>query len=171
MIAPADPARTESTLIKAITTDLAFRAAEHLTVLRGGDGYRPGSLGFGGMADCHPFRIFEGPNDVLFDQVARDYVGSSEESTLGGLLTEQGMPTVDGPLRELMDRPICTESQRVMVAIGRMIGIVSLWRWALDSPDTFEPDELALVRDVCEEELAGECARLLHRQHSGTRSG
>ncbi|MEN8148877.1 MAG: acyl-CoA dehydrogenase family protein, partial [Planctomycetota bacterium] len=60
------PLFPEAAMVKALATDFMSEAANHLAVLRGGEGYRADQAGFGGVIHAHPFRVFEGPNDVLF---------------------------------------------------------------------------------------------------------
>jgi alkylation response protein AidB-like acyl-CoA dehydrogenase len=60
----------EANAIKALVTDLMQRSAQILTQLQGSSGYKIESFGSRGIMDSRPFQIFEGPNEMLFSQVA-----------------------------------------------------------------------------------------------------
>lgn len=55
---------------KALVSDLMQESAQILTQLSGSKGYHIGSLGSRAIMDSRPFQIFEGPNDMLFTQLA-----------------------------------------------------------------------------------------------------
>ena len=55
---------------KAIVSDLMQESAQILTQLSGSKGYHIKSLGARAIMDSRPFQIFEGPNDMLFTQLA-----------------------------------------------------------------------------------------------------
>ena len=55
---------------KALVSDLMQESAQILTQLSGSKVYHIGSLGSRAIMDSRPFQIFEGPNDMLFTQLA-----------------------------------------------------------------------------------------------------
>lgn len=60
----------EANTFKAVVSDLMHESAQILMQLLGGKGYRIQSLGSRSIMDSRPFQIFEGPNDMLFTQLA-----------------------------------------------------------------------------------------------------
>jgi alkylation response protein AidB-like acyl-CoA dehydrogenase len=57
--------------IKALVTDFMQASADAYLQLTGADGYRNDHVAGQSYVDSRPFRIFEGPNDVLYDQVTK----------------------------------------------------------------------------------------------------
>jgi alkylation response protein AidB-like acyl-CoA dehydrogenase len=58
-------------VVKVVSTDLAFAAANSASQLFGGESYRTDGYVGRAAADLRPFRIFEGSNDVLCDAIAQ----------------------------------------------------------------------------------------------------
>jgi alkylation response protein AidB-like acyl-CoA dehydrogenase len=59
----------EANSMKAHITDLMQEAAQTLTQLSGGNGYKAESMGSRAVIDSRPFQIFEGSNDMLYTQI------------------------------------------------------------------------------------------------------
>ena len=64
----------EANAIKAYITDLMQDSAQILTQLNGSRGYLTENLGSRGIMDSRPFQIFEGPNGMLYAQIAEQIV-------------------------------------------------------------------------------------------------
>jgi len=60
----------QANTFKAVVSDLMQDSAQTLMQLQGGKGYLIKSLGSRAILDSRPFQIFEGPNDMLFTQLA-----------------------------------------------------------------------------------------------------
>ncbi len=60
----------EANTFKAVVSDIMQESAQILMQLQGGKGYLIKSLGSRAILDSRPFQIFEGPNDMLFTQLA-----------------------------------------------------------------------------------------------------
>ncbi|WP_118972999.1 acyl-CoA dehydrogenase family protein [Taibaiella koreensis] len=56
--------------MKTLVTDLMHESAQILLQLSGAQGYRLSAFAGRALIDSRPFRIFEGPNDVLYSQIA-----------------------------------------------------------------------------------------------------
>lgn len=59
----------EANSMKAYVTDLMHEAAQIVTQLSGGNGYKAESIGSRSIIDSRPFQIFEGSNDMLYLQI------------------------------------------------------------------------------------------------------
>ena len=70
----------EANSIKAVVTDLMQEASHSLLQLVGAKGYRQSHLAGRAIIDSRPFQIFEGPNDILYSQVALATLKSMERS-------------------------------------------------------------------------------------------
>ncbi|MCF8448432.1 MAG: acyl-CoA/acyl-ACP dehydrogenase [Taibaiella sp.] len=60
----------EANSIKALVTDLMQDSAQTLVQVSGAKGYQLSHIGGRGIVDSRPFQIFEGPNEMLYTQVA-----------------------------------------------------------------------------------------------------
>lgn len=72
--------------IKAYVTDLMQEAADSYLQLKGADGYRSDHLAGQSYVDSRPFQIFEGPNDVLYDQVGKKVLDVAKKNSLENFL-------------------------------------------------------------------------------------
>jgi len=127
-----------ATLSKAVGTELMSFAADHLAVLSGGNGFRRGSVGLGDVVVTHPWRIFEGPNDILFEQVAREQIRSAGSRDLVQLLGA----AAPGWVEEFAPMATSLSSQRALVAAGRILSIAWATRWAREAGCGFKEEEL-----------------------------
>ncbi|MFP4329609.1 MAG: acyl-CoA dehydrogenase family protein [Spirochaetaceae bacterium] len=57
-------------VIKSVVTDLMQEASQSLLQLTGAAGYQRDTFAGRAIIDCRPFQIFEGSNDILYEQVA-----------------------------------------------------------------------------------------------------
>jgi alkylation response protein AidB-like acyl-CoA dehydrogenase len=138
------PRTWEATLVKAWATDLMSDAAEHFAILRGASGYDIGGPGLGAVVTSHPWRIFEGPNDVLFEQLARGRAKALGARALGPLLDDawhDAPPDLRGLDEEL-------SLQRQWVTAGRILAAACSYSWARSHETAFEPQELAELRQA-----------------------
>lgn len=60
----------EANTMKAVVTDLMQESAQLLVQLSGANGYRTTNIGGRGIMDSRPFQIFEGSNEMLYNQIA-----------------------------------------------------------------------------------------------------
>ncbi|MDZ7808233.1 MAG: acyl-CoA dehydrogenase family protein [Gracilimonas sp.] len=60
----------EANTIKTLVTDYMQRASQSLLQLKGAMGYRLDSIAGRSVVDCRPFQIFEGSNDILYQQMS-----------------------------------------------------------------------------------------------------
>lgn len=124
----------EATLIKALVTDLMVESADHLAMLGGAEGYRACHGGFAAMIHSHPFRIFEGPNDVLFEQVARERMRAAGTRDLGELLAGSGLDVEAHVLSTLTNDRVVEGPQRDIVLAGRVLALALVLEWAKGLP-------------------------------------
>jgi len=64
----------EANTIKALVTDLMQRASQSLLQLTGAKGYRLDHIAGSAIVDSRPFQIFEGSNDILFQQITESII-------------------------------------------------------------------------------------------------
>lgn len=118
---------------KSLSTDLMQRCAQTFMQLLGSTGYKTTSLGTTGILDSRPFRIFEGPNEVLYTQVCEAIMKMMRKKKIENLFDT--MMDVDG-LKDAMhlfkkDLNVKIEqsiNQRKQVILGQIIS----WAMAAD---------------------------------------
>ena len=122
----------EANAVKSVITDLMQEASQSLLQLFGAKGYRLNHIVGRATVDSRPFQIFEGPNDVLYMQIAEAVLklmkDSKEENLFkflkGYYLTIQ----TSEALREVLDFRIDFQlPQRKLTDLGKVLGrIISM---------------------------------------------
>jgi hypothetical protein len=117
----------QANAVKAVITDYMQEAAQSLLQLVGAKGYRFSHVAGRSILDSRPFMIFEGSNDILYEQLAQGIVKlmrKSEHASLYGFLgsydltaraSEYFKRTADFSLGEALP-------QRKVVDLGRALG-------------------------------------------------
>ena len=121
----------EANTFKAVVSDLMQESAQILMQLQGGKGYQFKSLGSRSIMDSRPFQIFEGPNDMLFTQLAEMMLKPMNRSKQMNLLeylktyehTAQSAQLFEKDINVTLDK---TYPQRKMVLLGRCMAKVIL---------------------------------------------
>lgn len=143
--------------IKAVITDLMQDASQSLLQLVGAEGYRKDHIAGRQMIDSRPFQIFEGSNDVLYDQIARGIIkkiNRSETNNLFEFLSDYELTTrAANNFEDALDFSLKDSlSQRKMVDLGHAIGRIISIDFVKRLGERGFPDEL--VKN-CTEVLKG----------------
>jgi len=115
--------------IKAVVTDLMQDASQSLLQLMGGKGYRLDHVAGRSVVDSRPFQIFEGSNDVLYQQISESVLKSMRQVKEKNLytflqdhdLTSRAVDYFSDSLDFEVDQPL---PQRELVELGRVLGRV-----------------------------------------------
>lgn len=169
--APADHLLMEANIVKTLSTDYTYAAAQTLQKLLGAKGFQEGHPASGLALDFRPFTIFEGPNDMLYaeiyDQFARgskDEAKPDKKQTLAGRLltdprfaTEQNHPWQHIPaLAAFLNRHTLAAADAVgKVFLGKIIAKI----WVLNQSTDKEANAF-LLRDIAKDVLDFEDAAL-----------
>ena len=113
--------------IKSVVTDLMHDASQSLLQLVGAKGYRLDHVAGRSLVDSRPFQIFEGSNDILYQQISEGVLKfmrkAREKNLLSYLksykLTERVADMFKDSLNMNVDLQL---SQRKLVDLGRAIG-------------------------------------------------
>lgn len=113
--------------IKSVVTDLMHDASQSLLQLVGAKGYRLDHIAGRSLVDSRPFQIFEGSNDILYQQISEGVLKlmrkAREQNLLSYLksykLTERVSDMFKDSLNVNVDLQL---SQRKLVDLGRAIG-------------------------------------------------
>ena len=115
--------------IKTVVTDMMQSAAQSLLQLVGAKGYRRDHIAGSAVVDSRPFQIFEGSNDILYEQISDAVLKPMrrlKETNLFRFLRGFG-PTTRAVERlpDVLDFSIDDRiPQRKMVDLGRILGRV-----------------------------------------------
>jgi alkylation response protein AidB-like acyl-CoA dehydrogenase len=115
--------------IKTVVTDLMQDASQSLLQLMGGKGYRLDNVAGRSVVDSRPFQIFEGSNDVLYQQISEAMLKSMRQMKEKNLetflsdhdLTSRAVEYFNDALNFEVDQSL---SQRKLVELGRILGRV-----------------------------------------------
>jgi alkylation response protein AidB-like acyl-CoA dehydrogenase len=122
----------EANSVKSVVTDLMQDSAQSLLQLTGAKGYRLDHIAGRSVVDSRPFQIFEGSNDVLYQQISESVLKKMRRFKEKNLyhylkdyeLTERAADYFKDTLNFKVDLDM---PQRKLVEMGRMIGrIVSM---------------------------------------------
>ena len=118
--------------VKAVITDLMQDAAQSFLQLTGAKGYRLDHIAGRSIVDSRPFQIFEGANDVLYQQITESALKSmrrlKENNVYQYLKKEKMTERAADRFRDTLNFEIDAKMpQRKLVQLGRALGrIVSM---------------------------------------------
>jgi alkylation response protein AidB-like acyl-CoA dehydrogenase len=126
--------------IKSVITDMMQASSQALLQLVGAKGYRRDHIAGSAVVDSRPFQIFEGSNDILYEQISEAVLksmGRLKEANLYRFLAEFSLTSrAVARVRELFDFSV--ESgipQRRMVDLGRILGRLISMQMVIDLGD------------------------------------
>lgn len=163
--------------IKAYVTDLMQEAADKYLQLSGANGYRRDHLGGQSYVDTRSFQIFEGPNDVLYNQIGekvQKIMGKNSFSSLDEFVDHhealEDLPgDLNADLHHTLDDDLI-QSRRVV--LGELVAqLVSLSLTNTMKNRGFSEDHYERARTVLEESIRNRLFELENRAESTTPSG
>lgn len=121
---------------KALMSDYMQFAAQSLLQLVGAAGYRQDSYAGRATTDSRPFQIFEGSNDVIYQQIADGFLGpmkqQGEISLLSFLTGHPFTQNATAYVKKLLDFSITTAlPQRRKIDLGQILARVTAIEWNL----------------------------------------
>ncbi|MPZ52771.1 MAG: acyl-CoA dehydrogenase [Acidimicrobiia bacterium] len=132
--------------IKTVATDFMHQAADSLLQLVGATGYRLDHIAGRSLVDSRPFQIFEGSNDILYEQLALSNIKEMRKTGEFNLLRHLADNPLTARAAELLGSHIDRDvpeapDQRVSVALGRIISRVVGVDMTLALGNTSIPDD------------------------------
>jgi alkylation response protein AidB-like acyl-CoA dehydrogenase len=126
--------------IKAVVTDLMQNAAQSLLQLTGGKGYRLDHVAGRSVVDSRPFQIFEGSNDILYQQIAESVLKSMRRAKERNLYTflsghDHAKRAADYFSDTLNFEVDLSLPQRKLVELGRILGRVVTMEMTIELGD------------------------------------
>ncbi len=119
----------EANTMKALVTDLMHESAQILSQLSGSKGYRLSEFAGRALIDSRPFQIFEGPNDMLYNQIAdtilRGMKITREQNVMAYLMQNPLMCESSQLFKDELNFTVnFSLSQRKKIAFGKIIAQV-----------------------------------------------
>ncbi len=113
--------------IKSVVTDMMQDASQSFLQLVGANGYRMDHMAGRGIIDSRPFQIFEGSNDILYQQITESVLKKMRKAGLTSLydylksyeLTSKASEYIKKYADVTIDQSL---SQRKQVILGKMLG-------------------------------------------------
>ena len=120
----------EANITKSVTSDLMQESAQSLLQLVGAKGYKLNHIAGRSVVDSRPFQIFEGSNDILYNQIAESVLKlmkTAKEKSLYQFLKGYASRAADR-IQEMVSFDLETPfAQRKLVEFGQVISrIVSM---------------------------------------------
>lgn len=118
--------------IKSVVTDYMHESTQSLMQLVGAKGYRLDHIAGRSMVDSRPFKIFEGSNDILYQQISESVIKmmrKSKENNLYNFLSGYELTKNSAEyFKEFVDFEVDKKmAQRKLVELGKVLGrIVSM---------------------------------------------
>ena len=150
--------------IKAVLTDLMQEASQSLLQLVGAKGYRLDHIAGRATVDSRPFQIFEGSNDILYEQLAEavlKLMRRADEPHLGTFLRRFDLGAkASEHVAHLVDVRIEPDMvQRHVVDFGRVIGRIITMELIIDlGARGFRQDLISGALEQFRVEVASLCA-------------
>ena len=119
----------QANAIKSVCSDMMQSAADSLLQLAGGNGYKHSHIAGRGFVDSRPFQIFEGSNDILYQQVTESFMKGMrrlKETNLYQYLKKDDLTARAAEyLRDALDFELDTQlPQRKLVELGQALSRV-----------------------------------------------
>lgn len=127
----------EANIIKTVTTDLMQESAQSLLTLVGAAAYKLNHIAGRGIVDSRPFQIFEGSNDILYNQIGEAILKQMKVNGENHLYTF----AKKHPLTQLAADHLCSVfditvdhplQQRKTVELGCIISRTVAMNWVLE---------------------------------------
>lgn len=130
----------EANSMKAVVTDLMQESANSLVQLSGAQGYRISHIGGRGIMDSRPFQIFEGSNEMLYNQIAEMVLKAMRMKKVGNLLEYLREHPLTSRAAVFFNKELdfsveAISLQRKMVDLGRVLGRVVCAGYAINLGD------------------------------------
>lgn len=154
----------EANAFKAVVSDLMQRTAQIYMQLLGGKGYQIKSMAARTIMDSRPFQIFEGPNDMLFTQLAEMMIkkmSRGKQMNMLEFMKEYELSSQAGGLFEKSINVTLEKAlpQRKLVVIGHAMAKVILAHHVLSMGNSgFNPQMI----DNCIDRLRRDVSNLMN---------
>ncbi len=151
----------EANSIKTVVTDLMQDASQSLLQLVGAKGYRLDHIAGRATVDSRPFQIFEGSNDILYQQISEAVLKQMRKMKETNLLAHLSENDLTARAADYFDDLLSFEidfslPQRKLVDLGRALGRIVSMQLVLDLGDRgFRKELIDGAVAVMKQDVAG----------------
>lgn len=159
--------------IKSVVTDYMHEASQSLLQLVGAKGYRLDHIAGRAMVDSRPFQIFEGSNDILYQQISESILKmmrKSKETNLynflkGYSLTENSVDY----FKDILNFEVNTKmAQRQLVELGKALGRMVSMEMTIKLGETgFNSDMISNSLKVTRSEIMSIFSSFVNNENPG----
>jgi hypothetical protein len=130
----------EANAIKTVVTDLMQSASQSLLQLTGAKGYRLDHIAGRATVDSRPFQIFEGSNDILYQQISEAVLKlmrrAKQDNLLEFLKDYKITARAADYFKDVLDFQVDLKlPQRKLVDLGRVLGRIISMELVIDLGD------------------------------------
>ncbi len=149
----------EANTIKSVVTDFMQKAAQSLLQLTGAKGYRLDHFAGRSTVDSRPFQIFEGSNDILYQQISESVIKMMRRLRSTNLYDFMSQYQFSGKASAYFKDVLNFEldfkmPQNKLVDLGKAIGRIITMEFTLDLSETgFNKDLIANAITVLQNEV------------------
>lgn len=157
--------------IKTLTTDMMQQASQSLLQLMGAKGYRLDHIAGRSLIDSRPFQIFEGSNDILYQQISESVLKRMRKFNTRNLYEfledYKFSQNAAGYLKDLLNFRVDENlAQHRMIELGRVLSRVLSMEFTLQLGEKgFNRELIAGTMDV----LRNDIERIMTSYHNSTR--
>lgn len=157
--------------IKTLTTDMMQQASQSLLQLMGAKGYRLDHIAGRSLIDSRPFQIFEGSNDILYQQISESVLKRMRKFKTRNLYEfledYKFSQNAAGYLKDLLNFRVDENlAQHRMIELGRVLSRVLSMEFTLQLGEKgFNRELIAGTMDV----LRNDIERIMTSYHNSTR--
>jgi hypothetical protein len=145
--------------IKSVITDYMQSAAQNLLQLVGAKGYKLDHIAGRSLTDSRPFQIFEGSNDILYQQISESVLKLMRKTSSTNLYDFlNGYPHTDkaaGYFKDVLNFNVDYKmAQRKMVELGQAVGRLVSMNMTIDlGLKGFNQEMVSNSLDVLQKEI------------------
>lgn len=157
--------------IKTLTTDMMQQASQSLLQLMGAKGYRLDHIAGRSLIDSRPFQIFEGSNDILYQQISESVLKRMRKFKTRNLYefleNYRFSENAAGYLKDLLNFRVDENlAQHRMIELGRVLSRVLSMEFTLQLGEKgFNRELIAGTMDV----LRNDIERIMTSYHNSSR--
>lgn len=127
----------QANAIKTVVTDFMQQASQSLLQLTGAKGYRLDHMAGKGVIDSRPFQIFEGSNDILYQQISESVLKMMrkvKDFNLYNFLSEYDLTeNASDYFKDILNFELDAKmSQRKLVELGKALGRIITMEFTID---------------------------------------
>jgi len=153
------PYSLEANIIKTVSADLMQESAQTLVQLVGAAAYKLNHIGGRGIVDSRPFQIFEGANDILYNQITEAIVKQmktiKENHVFTFLKGHKLTSRAAGLLKDLLNFEIDPQmTQRKYVEFGKTLSRIASLDLVMRLGETgFRKDLIENAKSILQQEI------------------